>query len=61
MNDHIAAVWVQCDPIKVSHMCIFPSDGTGRIRFTGLDDGKSTLSRCAGSPKTYSLCDLQLL
>ena len=34
-----------------SHICIFPSDGTSRIRFTG-QGSQPTLSRFTGSPKT---------
>ena len=32
-------------------MCIFPSDGTGRIRFTGQDGIASNLSRLARHPE----------
>ena len=46
---------------KVSHMCIFPSDGTDRIRFTGLDYKIHSQPDVSGSPKTYVLCDLGLL
>ena len=34
-------------------MCIFPSDGTSRIRFTGLGYGSHSQPDASGSPKTY--------
>ena len=42
--------------IEVSHMCIFPSDGTSRIRFTG--QGYKALSQpdASGSPKIDLFC-----
>ena len=46
---------------QVSHMCIFPSDGISRIRFTGQDDQVQSQPAAAGTPKTYLLCDLCLL
>ena len=36
---------------KVSHVCIFPSDGTGRIRFTGLGCRSHSQPDASGSPK----------
>jgi len=37
----------------VSHICIFPSDGTSRIRFTGLGYESHSQPDASGSPKTY--------
>ena len=37
-------------------MCIFPSDGTNRIRFTGQDHRVQSQPDASGSPKTYVLC-----
>ena len=34
-------------------MCIFPSDGTDRIRFTGLGYQSHSQPDASGSPKTY--------
>jgi len=59
-NTALQSVWVQCDT-KVSHICIFPSDGTNRIRFTGKDYRIHSQPDASGSPKTYALCDLKLL
>ena len=38
-------------------MCIFPYDGTNRIRFTGKGYGTHSQPDASGSPKTYVLCD----
>ena len=38
---------------KASHICIFPSDGISRIRFTGLGYGSHSQPDASGSPKTY--------
>ena len=38
---------------KDSHICIFPSDGTSRIRFTGQDYQVQSQPDASGSPKTY--------
>ena len=48
---HYTSVWVQCDT-KASHMCIFPSDGTNRIRFTGRGYQAKSQPDASGSPKT---------
>ena len=53
----IAAVWVQYDTDKVSLSCIFPSDGTNRIRFTGKGYRTHSQPDASGPPKTYVLCD----
>ena len=50
-NIALQTVWVQCDT-KASHMCIFPSDGTNRIRFTGRDYQVKSQPDASGSPKT---------
>ena len=52
----LQTVWVQCDT-KASHMCIFPSDGTNRIRFTGQDYQVQSQPDASGPPKTYLFCD----
>ena len=45
--------------MKVSHICIFPSDGTNRIRFTGQDQIMvQSQPEASGTPKTYLFCDL---
>ena len=36
-------------------MCIFPSDGISRIRFTGLKPQSSTLSRMRPAPRRHKL------
>ena len=46
----LQTVQVQCDTKEVSHLCIFPSDGTNRIRFTGLGSDP-TLSRLLLAPR----------
>ena len=46
---------------KVSHMCIFPSDGTNRIRFTGKDYRIHSQPDASGPPKTYVLCDKMII
>ena len=38
---------------KDSHICIFPSDGTSRIRFTGQDYQVQSQPDASGPPKTY--------
>ena len=38
-----------------SHICIFPSDGTSRIRFTGQDYRVQSQPDASGPPKTYLL------
>ena len=38
-------------------MCIFPSDGTNRIRFTGKGYKTHSQPDASGPPKTYVLCD----
>ena len=38
-----------------SHICIFPSDGTSRIRFTGQDYQVQSQPDASGPPKTYLL------
>jgi len=38
-------------------MCIFPSDGTNRIRFTGKDYRVQSQPNASGSPKTICFCD----
>ena len=38
-------------------MCIFPSDGTNRIRFTGKGYETHSQPDASGPPKTYALCD----
>ena len=38
-------------------MCIFPSDGTNRIRFTGQDYRVQSQPDASGPPKTYVLRD----
>ena len=38
-------------------MCIFPSDGIGRIRFTGLGYISHSQPNASGSPKTILCCD----
>ena len=38
-------------------MCIFPSDGTNRIRFTGKGYKSHSQPDASGPPKTYVLCD----
>ena len=60
-KSHCKPVQVQCDTARVSHMCIFPSDGTGRIRFTGQDTVLSNLSRIVRHPEDYLFCDLFVL
>ena len=40
---------------KVSHICIFPSDGTNRIRFTGQGMHAQSQPNASGPPKTYLL------
>ena len=47
---HCKPVQVQCDT-EVSHMCIFPSDGTSRIRFTGQGTTLPNLSRNVRHPE----------
>lgn len=47
--------------VQVSHMCIFPYDGTNRIRFTGKGYKSHSQPDASGPPKTYLLCDLGLL
>ena len=51
-NAALQTVWVECDT-KVSHLCIFPSDGTNRIRFTGQDAHPSNLSRKRPAPRRH--------
>ena len=52
----------RCNVIQgESHICIFPSDGIGRIRFTGLDYKIHSQPNASGSPKTYLCCDLAVL
>lgn len=46
---------------RVSHMCIFPYDGTNRIRFTGQSHKAQSQPDASGPPKTYLLRDLRLL
>ena len=46
---------------QVSHICIFPSDGTNRIRFTGKDYRVHSQPDASGPPKTYLFCDLKSL
>ena len=38
--------------IEVSHMCIFPSDGISRIRFTGQSHKALSQPDASGPPKT---------
>ena len=38
-------------------MCIFPYDGTNRIRFTGKGYRTHSQPDASGPPKTYVLCD----
>ena len=38
---------------KVSHMCIFPSDGTNRIRFTGKGYQAHSQPDASSPPKTH--------
>ncbi len=47
----LQTVWVQCDT-EASHMCIFPSDGTNRIRFTGHGYQAKSQPDASGPPKT---------
>ena len=42
-------------------MCIFPSDGTNRIRFTGQGDQAQSQPDASGPPKTYLFCDKVIL
>ena len=42
-----------------SHICIFPSDGTNRIRFTGQNYQVQSQPDASGPPKTYLFCDLK--
>ena len=44
--------------IEVSHMCIFPYDGTNRIRFTGQDSDSPISAGGSGTPKSDLFCDL---
>ena len=46
---------------KASHMCIFPSDGTDRIRFTGLGYQAHSQPDASGSPKTNLFCDAPII
>lgn len=43
--------------VQVSHICIFPSDGTNRIRFTGKGYRAHSQPDASGPPKTYVLRD----
>ena len=44
--------------MKVSHICIFPSDGANRIRFTGQSAAAAqSQPETSGPPKTYLFCD----
>ena len=38
-------------------MCIFPSDGTNRIRFTGKSYQAQSQPDASGPPKTICFCD----
>ena len=42
-------------------MCIFPSDGTNRIRFTGQGYQAQSQPDASGPPKTYLFCDRTIL
>ena len=42
-------------------MCIFPSDGTNRIRFTGQGYQAQSQPDASGPPKTYLFCDNPIL
>ena len=42
-------------------MCIFPSDGTNRIRFTGQGYRAQSQPDASGPPKTYLFCDKTIL
>ena len=57
----LQSVWVQCDTLGVSHICIFPSDGTNRIRFTGKGYQAHSQPDASGSPKTYLLLRSEII
>ena len=59
---HCKPIQVQCDTVPISHICIFPSDGISRIRFTGQDTRLvQSQPEASGTPKIDLFCDLRLL
>ena len=48
----LQSVQVQCG-LEDSHLCIFPSDGISRIRFTGQSYKAHSQPDASGPPKTY--------
>ena len=59
---HCKPIQVQCDTVPISHICIFPSDGISRIRFTGQDTRLvQSQPATSGTPKIDLFCDLLIL
>ena len=52
----LQSVQVQCGMLRLRHMCIFPYDGTDRIRFTGQGHKARSQPDASGPPKIDLLC-----